>query len=207
MADHNRSDSNMQDIQANSSPVPDKPQALPGQDASPPTTPPEPWFVDVDEEGYLFAKDWDGGDWPTRREHYEYDWMSIDEKVQHLLEHNCLDEESLLEQHQICKPEGGWDAALLAHLESLLGRFLDEPVSRGEMCPDDQFRHSWYGVGGLVLDQFSLDEQDRLGLWLVEGEHPGSDFTGVCLDGDIGELNRALAKRGANIVVRDPYDQ
>ena len=207
MADHNRSDSTTQDTQATSSPVTDKAQALPGQDASPPTTPPDPWFVDIDEEGYLFAEDWDGGDWPTHREYREYDWMSIDEKVQHLLELNWLDEESLLEQHQISKPGGGWDAEVLTRLESVLGAFLDEPVSRGDMSPDDQFRYSRYGVGELVLDRFSLDEQDKLGLWLVEGDSPGSDFTGVRFDGDIAELNRALAKRGANIVVRDPYDQ
>lgn len=207
MADHSRSDSNVQDTQAASSPGADNPQALPGHDASPPTTTPEPWFVDIDEEGYLFAEDWDGGDWATHREYREYDWMSIDEKVQHLLELNWLDEESLLERHQIRKPEGGWDVEVLARLESALGGFLDEPVSRGDMSPDDQFRHSRYGAGGRVLDQFSLDEQDKLGLWLVEGDSPGSDFTGVRFDGDIAELNRALARCSANIIVRDPYDQ
>ena len=60
-----------------------------------------------------------------------------------------------------------------------------------------------YNTGIEIFEYFSWDESRRLGLGLVEGDHPGSSFVGVAFNGEIGELNAALAAVGLNLIVRE----
>jgi len=41
----------------------------------------------------------------------------------------------------------------------------------------------------------------RLGLELIDGDHPGSDFVGIAFRGNVTELNRELEQLGMNLII------
>ena len=90
-----------------------------------------------------------------------------------------------------------------SRIELELGGILDEPIDADLMTFDELLRHGPHVPGAYVLDHLPAEEQERLGLKLVEGLSPGNDnFCGVRFRGDVGELNEALARHGINVVVR-----
>lgn len=162
----------------------------------------EPRLIDL-EDGYLVDGEWDESMFPTYREQWGYDTLSIKEKVETLLDHWGYDEKTLAQDYEIIRPPKGWDAQSIAEIESTFGDLLDDQVDTEDLSFNDQLRYGPYSVGKDVLDVFNQEEQKELGLWIVEGEHPGSDFCGVRFAGDIDELNEALARHGVNIRVRN----
>ena len=52
-----------------------------------------------------------------------------------------------------------------------------------------------------MLEQLGDQRAKELGLYLVEGEHPGSSFCGVGFDGALEELNLELVRRGLNLSI------
>jgi len=164
----------------------------------------EPWLIDL-EDGYLVDNAWADDDWPTYREHWDYDWLSIDEKVKQLLTYAGYGDERelFINFEQISKPRSGWHQRALARIEKEIGGILDEPIDPDLMTFDDLMRHGPHVPGTYVLDHLPPEEQERLGLKLVEGLSPGNDnFCGVRFKGDVDELNEALARHGINVVVR-----
>ena len=163
----------------------------------------EPWLIDL-EDGFLVDRAWVDDDWPTYREHWDYDWLSIDAKIKQLLTYAGYDDDrQLFNEHLISKPRSGWHQRALARIELELGGILDEPIDADLMTFDELLRHGPHVPGASVLDHLPAEEQERLGLKLVEGLSPGNDnFCGVRFRGDVGELNEALARHGINVVVR-----
>ena len=83
----------------------------------------EPWLIDL-EDGYLVDNAWADDDWPTYREHWDYDWLSIDEKVKQLLTYAGYGDERelFINFEQISKPRSGWHQRALARIEKDLER-------------------------------------------------------------------------------------
>ena len=162
----------------------------------------EAWRVGL-SGGYLFDDEWteDASDWPTHRDHWDYDCLAIDEKIECLLDHHGYDEQALFEDHLISKPRSGWHERALTRIEEAFGDVLDEPIAPDLMSPHERLWRGPYGVGTHLLEELPPDEVDRLGLWLVEGECPGSDFCGVRFEGDLADLNETLARHGINVHV------
>ena len=50
-------------------------------------------------------------------------------------------------------------------------------------------------------DELSSEDADQLGLYLIEGDTPGSSFAGVQVQTKPQELNRELQKLGINMQV------
>jgi len=75
----------------------------------------------------------------------------------------------------------------LADLEQLPDHFLDEPMDADRMEFSDLLNHNPYRAGKLLLDEIPAKMHQELGLFLVEGEHPGSS-----LHGGVEQLNLAL---------------
>lgn len=80
-------------------------------------------------------------------------------------------------------------------------RWLAEKLDFEELSPFEGAEMSEYAPGIEIYQRMALGLSRRLGLHLVQGDHPGSDFTGVRFSGELAELNMALAREGLNMVV------
>jgi len=71
--------------------------------------------------------------------------------------------------------------------------------------PTNREHHSLVGLGeDEIKDELSeiFDEDaSRLGLELIDGDHPGSDFVGIAFRGNVTELNRELEQLGMNLII------
>ena len=163
-----------------------------------------PWIVSV-EDGYLVDPTWDPEIWPTYREHLDYASLSVEEKAEQLItlfSGYDGDAEGLEADLEISMPKGGWDDASLIQLEKEFGDSLDDSVDAQHLGFWQNLTLGPHAVGAYLLDQLPDAEQQRLGLVLVEGEYPGSDFCGVWFDGNLDELNESLALHGLNVIVK-----
>jgi len=162
----------------------------------------DPWVVDR-EYCYLMDPDWTEEDWPSFRELWYYNDLSLKEKVQTLIDHFGYDQQSLADEFEIVKPSGGWSYQELAEIETILGDVLDEPADPENLSFHQLLTYGPQRAGNVILDNLPASDCDRLGIYLVEGEHPGSDFCAVRYEGALDDLNLALARNGLNTVVRD----
>jgi len=78
---------------------------------------------------------------------------------------------------------------------------LDEWVEAEELSPYELAQLGEQSQGIEIYEALLGEGHEDLGLHLVEGDHPGSHFTGVRFVGDLERLNRELARRGLNLVV------
>ena len=161
-----------------------------------------PWIVDR-EYGYLMDSDWSEKDWPSFRELWCYDDLSVEDQADTLIDHFGYDGQTLADEFEIVKPTGGWSYRELVDIELMLGDVLDEPADPENLSFYQLLTHGPQRAGKVILDQLPVSDCDRLGIYLVEGEHPGSDFCAVCCKGELDDLNLALARNGLNIIVRD----
>jgi len=97
-------------------------------------------------------------------------------------------------------------------LELEYGYIVDPEFDYGDLPEDLDFdslgdyqaaQYTPYGAGIEIFEHFGWDKSRRIGLGLVEGDHPGSSFVGVAFSGEIEELNAALAAAGLNLIVKD----
>jgi hypothetical protein len=79
--------------------------------------------------------------------------------------------------------------------------WLDTEIEYEDLGAWQAAQHSPHSAGLGIYNRLSREEADRIGLKLVEGDHPGSSFVGVAFYGDVDELNRQLQKFGLNLVV------
>jgi hypothetical protein len=146
------------------------------------------------EGSYIVDPEFDAGDveLPTRREHHGYDALTREEQICFLAEHGFGDEDD----------EGEYEWSL-ADAEA----WLDEPVDPEEIG-DYAFaaNSSWspYAQGVEIFEKLGRSEAKRLGVRIVEGDHPGSSFVGVAFKGDaqaLRALNDELERIGLNLVI------
>ncbi len=123
-------------------------------------------------------------------------------KIECLLDHIGYLEEELRDEYEIIKPASDWEEEQLEGVEGIAGSMLDDPVDIECMGFRSILHHGPHAVGELMLNGLPPEEAARLGLYLVEGDCPGSSFCGVRFTGDIDELNESLARHGLNIIVR-----
>lgn len=158
----------------------------------------KPYEFLLDKYGYLvdpsFA--WED-DWPTAREYLGYDTLTLNEKVEVFEDQHGIDE--LLEY--VDKALSQWNEDDLAILESIDRDWLDEPLDPEFMGDYQAARYTEYWPGIEVYESIGVQETDAIGLWLVQGDHPGSSFCGVRFDGNLDDLNSALSTAKLNMVV------
>ena len=80
------------------------------------------------------------------------------------------------------------------------GLGLDDQVDAERVSPHWLAENSEWRAGLELVEQLDADARKRLGLVLIEGEHPGSDFVAVRCDKP-GVLQEALLREGINIAV------
>ena len=79
--------------------------------------------------------------------------------------------------------------------------WLETEIEFDHLGPWQAARLSPYNVGLEIYEGMSVEDAGNLGLYLVEGEHPGSSFTGVAFHENMDELNCELESQGINLVV------
>ncbi|MFP6733350.1 MAG: hypothetical protein VB959_05870 [Rhodospirillales bacterium] len=79
--------------------------------------------------------------------------------------------------------------------------WLDTEVELDDLGAWQAMKYTQYGPALEIYEQLSRDDAEELGLMLVEGCHPGSDFVGIEFHGDPAELTRGFERLGMNLVV------
>ena len=146
--------------------------------------------------GYIIDPDYDhDANWPTVREH-RFDCPPA-EAIDHF--HDLIGDNSetydYLEK-EIGKPAKKWSKVDVPVLENYFEEELNEKEDPDYLGFSASANYSEYRAGIEVLEE--------LGLYLVEGDHPGSSFCGVAFDGDTDKLNQALVHRGLNLRIKAP---
>lgn len=124
---------------------------------------------------------------PTHRQHLSLEGLEgKDLKL-------ALDDQVYEIEHLVSDPEN-WS---LDEVEE----WLETEIEFDDLGPWQAARLSPYNVGLEIYETISVEDAGNLGLCLVEGEHPGSSFTGVAFHGNLDELNHELERQGMNMVV------
>lgn len=155
------------------------------------------------ESGYLAYCDWTEDDLPSYREAWCYDDADGDSQIQMLIDISYLSEAELAGDYDLAPGPGGWSNDQHHELEVLFLDDLEQPISPEELGPGLQRTYGPQRGGFDILDALPAEACKRLGLQEVEGPQPGSDYCGVCYDGDLQTLNVALRRHDVNLVVCD----
>jgi hypothetical protein len=158
----------------------------------------KPYLMNI-EYGYLTDPSWeyDEAKLPGIREN-RYDGLGLEERLQFFL--NWVGEEEDIEAIT-GRPVAEWSEADAEVLEDKFADRLDGPEDPEYFTMEDSLRYGPHRAGADLLEALGEEEAYQLGLVLVEGDRPGSSFCGVHFDGDVDDLNHALAKEGLNMVV------
>jgi len=81
--------------------------------------------------------------------------------------------------------------------------WLDSDVEVDDMSLWEGMAYTPYGPPIEFYDQMSYADSEKIGLSLIEGDHPGSSFAGVQLLNTPEDANRELQKLGINVIVRE----
>ena len=149
----------------------------------------EPFKIFIDESNYLIDPYFCYGDipLPTHREQLSLGGLNPSALKE------ALNNQIWEIEHLISNPEK-WS---LDEVEL----WLDTEVELESLGLWQGAKFTPHGVGLDIYNGLSREEADTLGLVLVEGDHPGSDFLGVAYYGDVDELNQELQKLGMNLIV------
>jgi hypothetical protein len=79
--------------------------------------------------------------------------------------------------------------------------WLDTPVELDQLGAWEAMKYTQYGPAIELYEKMDYANSSELGLKLVEGEHPGSNFVGIAFYGDTDELNKGLQRLGMNMIV------
>ena len=141
--------------------------------------------LERDVSGYLSDPSIDESCLPTWREHFGYDSMNEAGK-----------KEALRELGEAIYGESESDDAV-TELD------MDDTIDQERVSMHELAAYSVWGTALDLYDSLTREENERLGLEYVDGEHPGSDFVAVAFHGDLADLNRDLDRMGMNFVVRE----
>ena len=81
--------------------------------------------------------------------------------------------------------------------------WLDSDVEPDDMGLLEGMSYTPYGPPIEFYERVPHADSDRIGLTLIEGDHPGSSFAGVRLLNTPEDANRELQKLGINVIVRE----
>ena len=155
------------------------------------------------DNGYIVEPDFDyEANSPTVREN-RYDGLSTKEALEFfsdLIE--ASDDWEHLEK-EIGKPCEKWSTAEVSILEDYFKDELDEKEDPENFSFQASAENSEYSAGIRVLEELGDERAKELGLYLVEGDHPGSSFCGVAFEGEVEVLNLEFARRGLNLKLRE----
>jgi hypothetical protein len=147
----------------------------------------EPAEIGRDEYDYLVDPGGiDFGSWPTRQGYFELDDAS-DEEI-----HKWATQEQDI-SGIVSDPEN-WSV-------SEIRCWLEENVELDEISRYAAAEICGYGDGIALYEKLGRERAEDLGLQLVDGCHPGSDFLGVNCSWEVAEVNQALLENGLNLVV------
>jgi hypothetical protein len=149
----------------------------------------DPVYLEVDQNGYIVDPGFDYCDMcpPTYREYHSL--SGLDNNALKI----ALDKQPGLIEHLVSDHDN-WS------IEEVDG-WLDEYVELSEMGTWEAMQYTPYGPAIEIYLKMDHVVAAEIGLDLVDGDHPGSDFVGVAFHGDIAELNSALERLGMNLVV------
>ncbi len=149
----------------------------------------EPVYLEVDEAGYIIDPRFDYCDLcpPTHREYHSL--VGLGKKD---LRAALTNEPGLIE-NLVVDPDN-WS------LEEIDG-WLDEYVDLSEMGTWEGMKYTHYGPAIEIYQQMDHRIAGEIGLELVDGDHPGSDFVGIAFHGNIADLNSELERLGMNLIV------
>ena len=141
----------------------------------------EPYALELDSGGYIIDAEFDYENYcpPTRREYEGWDELSKRERKDLIAEMGFEDFSS---------------AEILD--------WLDSPMELEEFGGHEFARMGPCKTGVSLLENMSPKDAHELGLYLVDGEQPGSDFVGVRFTGDLDELNTWFVRNGWNLVIK-----
>ena len=97
------------------------------------------------------------------------------------------------------------------HLISASGRWnidevqewLDSDVEFDDLSLREGMTYTPYGPPIEFYDQLPYADSEKIGLVLIEGDHPGSSFAGIQLLNTPDDANRELQKLGINVIVEE----
>lgn len=156
------------------------------------------------EFGYLVEAGFgDDYELPTVRE-YDYEDLSRDEALDYFKDLCEGDGITADVEEEIGSPIDKWTKQNVEYLESYFSYHLDSSVDPDKLGRYSLAIRSKYGLAILVHDRIGSDLAEKMNLFLVDGEHPGSDFIGVNYTGsDTEALNHWFAKTGLNMIVTE----
>jgi hypothetical protein len=79
--------------------------------------------------------------------------------------------------------------------------WLDSQIEMDVLGAWEGMKYTQYGPALEVYEQLDRNDAEDLGLLLIEGCHPGSDFVGIEFHGDPAELTKGFERLGMNLVV------
>ena len=141
----------------------------------------EPYALELDSGGYIIDAEFDYENFslPTRREYEGWNELSKRERKDLIAEMEFEDSSSVEIQD-----------------------WLDTPMELEEFGGHEFVRMGPCKTGVSLLESMSSKDADELGLYLVDGEQPGSCFVGVRFIGDLDELNSWFERNGWNLVIK-----
>ena len=158
-------------------------------------------FVFHLENGYIVDPDFDyEANWPTVREN-RYNNLSTKEALEFFSDLIEAKDSWDHYEKEIGKPSEKWSEEEVTILEDYFKDELDEKEDPENFSFQASAENSEYSAGIQVLERLEGKAAKELGLYLVEGDHPGSSFCGVAFDGDLEGLNLELVRRGLNLSI------
>ena len=82
-------------------------------------------------------------------------------------------------------------------------KWLDSDIELDDMGLWEAMNYTSYGPPIRFYDEISSDDAEQIGLYLMEGDTPGSNFCGVQIMSRPADLNWELQKLGINMKVRE----
>ena len=154
----------------------------------------EPWVLALD--GTVL---WDPAyDWalrvPTMRELIAEDYPEI--LTARGKQQELVLADYVREVQEICEEDDQWDACLAEVIAN-----LEEGPDYGTADFENWYSQEQKGAAWTAWDQLPEEVREGFLVHLVEGDHPGSDFTYIRYAGELDDLNRDLVAAGLNIVV------
>lgn len=149
----------------------------------------DPVYLEIDDSGYIVDTGFDycNQNVPTYRQHHSLEGLGKDQLKAELCE--IFDEI----EHLVSDPEN-WSV-------DEVDDWLDTHMDIDDMGTWEGMKFTHYGPAIQIYEQMGREDAFRLGLELIDGDHPGSDFVGIAFHGDVAELNRELEQLGMNLVI------